>query len=321
VKQYSLVTVWISPCRAARKKTPLTSVFLFASWSTEQLNTTLCYYLSMNRNGIYRFFTVLLLVLVATALFFAQNNQVSPSEMVTDTEPYRATLAGEYVCLPHKDTSSPQTDECIFGLRTEGGEYYAIDFYLMSQMHKPLSIGDTLSAAGVVTAVERLSSDHWQKYDVKGIFSVTDSLVVAGESTGSYACPADAMICPDGSAVGRQGSKCEFVACPTIDATSTRVTTYLGGTVTGLNVSLSPQAIVSDSRCPAEVTCIWAGTVEVQTVLSTQVSHGELTLTLGEPETFGEYSVMLIEVTPAKTEAVIPDSSYRFTFEIELIQS
>jgi len=189
-------------------------------------HTTLCYYLDMKRNGIYRFITVSLLVLVAAALFFAQNNQVPPpAEVGTDTEPYRATLAGEYVCLPHKDTSGPQTDECAFGLRTEGGEYYAIDFYLMSQMHQPPSIGDRLSASGVVTSMERLSSDHWQKYEVKGIFSVTDALVVAGESTGSYECQADAMICPDGSTVGRQGPKCEFAACPSIDATSALVTT------------------------------------------------------------------------------------------------
>jgi len=86
-------------------------------------------------------------------------------------------------------------------------------------------------------------------------------------------------------------------------------------------VSLSPQEVASDSRCPTEVTCIWAGTVEVRTVLSNSVSHGELTLTLDEPQTFGDYSVTLVEVSPTKTEAAIPDSSYRFTFEIELIQS
>ena len=143
---------------------------------------------------------------------------------------------------------------------------------------------------------------------------------VVGESTESYECQADAMVCPDGSAVGRQGPKCEFAACPYVDATSTQVATYLGGTTTGLNVSVSPQAVVSDSRCPVDVTCIWAGTVEVRTVLSTAVSHGEHVLTLGEPQSFGEYIVTLIEVSPTKTEAAVPESSYRFTFEIELIQ-
>ncbi len=33
--------------------------------------------------------------------------------------------------------------------------------------------------------------------------------------TGPVACTADAKICPDGSAVGRIGPKCEFAPCPT----------------------------------------------------------------------------------------------------------
>src|SRR3989344_2372367 len=140
---------------------------------------------------------------------------------------------------------------------------------------------------------------------------------VVGESTESYECQADAMICPDGSAVGRQGTKCEFAACPEVTATSTLVTAYLGGTVTGLGVSVSPQVVVSDSRCPAEVTCIWAGTVEVQVMLETPDIYGEYVMTLGKPQKFCDYSVTLIDVSPTKTEEAIPESSYRFTFEIE----
>jgi hypothetical protein len=37
-------------------------------------------------------------------------------------------------------------------------------------------------------------------------------------STGSGACTMDAMICPDGSAVGRTGPNCEFAPCPTDSA-------------------------------------------------------------------------------------------------------
>ena len=134
------------------------------------------------------------------------------------------------------------------------------------------------------------------------------------------ACQMDAKICPDGSGVGRTGPTCEFAACPSPAATSSRTTTYLGGTVTTMNLSVSPKAIVSDSRCPQGVTCVWAGTVEVRTVLSTQVSQGgqieEYVLTLGKPQKFGNYRVTLVGVTPAKSQTAIPDSSYRFTFEI-----
>jgi hypothetical protein len=114
--------------------------------------------------------------------FFALNNyiykekQADPSEQ--SFEPYRATLSGEYGCLPHKDTRGPQTDECMGGIRTESGEYYAVDTNLMSQMHAPLEIGQYITGNGLVTPIERLSSDHWQKYEVEGIFSITDSLEV-----------------------------------------------------------------------------------------------------------------------------------------------
>src|SRR3989344_9360658 len=52
---------------------------------------------------------------------------------------------------------------------------------------------------------------------------------------GGIACTEEAMICPDGSAVGREGPNCEFAACPDI-------TGY--GTIQG-RVTLSP-------TCPVE---------------------------------------------------------------------
>lgn len=132
-----------------------------------------------------------------------------------------------------------------------------------------------------------------------------------------WVCTADAMQCPDGSYVGRTGPNCEFV-CPAASATSSTVTVALGGTATGLTVSVNPRVLVSDSRCPADVQCVWAGTVEVRAAVSTQVAHGEHVFKLGEPRVFGDFVVTLADVTPAVTKAGvdIPDSSYRFTFEI-----
>ena len=43
------------------------------------------------------------------------------------------------------------------------------------------------------------------------------------------ACTQEAMICPDGSAVGRTGPNCEFAACPTVSTSTATVT----GTVVG----------------------------------------------------------------------------------------
>jgi len=104
-------------------------------------------------------------------------------------EPYRATLTGEYLCLPHVDTSGPQTLECAFGLKTDDGTHYALDFNLMSQAMQDLRTGERITASGVVTPVERLSTDHWRKYPIVAIFSVTDSLMRVAENPEGEADP------------------------------------------------------------------------------------------------------------------------------------
>lgn len=101
---------------------------------------------------------------------------LSPSP--TAVTSYRGELSGESVCLPHTDQSGPQTLECAFGLKTENGEYYALDLSLLSQEQPMFQTGKKFTAHGLITPVEMLSSNHWQKYSIKGIFSVTDSVKI-----------------------------------------------------------------------------------------------------------------------------------------------
>lgn len=153
--------------------------------------------------------------------FFALNTYIYQEKQNASNdsvEPYRATLSGEYVCLPHADQSGPQTTECAFGIKTDSGEYFAVDLSLMSETNPGIEVGERFSANGTVTPIEMISAYQWQKYDVAGIFSVTDSVVVegnddAGEEDPVF-CTMDAKMCPDGSYVGRQGPNCEFAACP-----------------------------------------------------------------------------------------------------------
>jgi hypothetical protein len=39
----------------------------------------------------------------------------------------------------------------------------------------------------------------------------------SGDGKSGVACPTDALVCPDGTALGRQGPNCEFPACPASD--------------------------------------------------------------------------------------------------------
>lgn len=114
-------------------------------------------------------------VVVLLIVLFANQNR-SQNQEPADITRERMTLTGTYLCLPHRDTSGPQTLECALGLKTDDGTYYALDFNLLSQMPPEIATGERISASGIFTPVEMLSTDMWQKYPIKGIFSVTDSV-------------------------------------------------------------------------------------------------------------------------------------------------
>lgn len=112
--------------------------------------------------------------LVLTGWFFVINNYIYDQKQgdISNIIPYKGTLTGEYVCLPHKNTNGPQTLECAFGLKTNVDEYYALDFNLMPQKVPTFKTGERYSATGTITPVGLLSSE--QKYNIHGILSVTE---------------------------------------------------------------------------------------------------------------------------------------------------
>jgi hypothetical protein len=122
--------------------------------------------------------TIVAVILFLVVAFYAVNAYIYNEKQGdgNDVVSYRGTLTGTQVCLPHADTSGPQTMECAIGMKTDAGEYYALDLALLSQENPGLQDGDRFTATGLITPVEMLSSDHWQKYDIEGIFSVTDSV-------------------------------------------------------------------------------------------------------------------------------------------------
>jgi hypothetical protein len=132
-------------------------------------------------NKYVLFGALALIVLGAAALFLFPKAPPKSDASLTPVggqaeEPQRVSLTGTFVCLRHVDTEGPQTMECAFGIKLDDGTYYAVDFALMSQMAPNIPTGKRFSASGVLTPIERLSTDHWRKYPIKGIFSVTDSV-------------------------------------------------------------------------------------------------------------------------------------------------
>ena len=128
--------------------------------------------------GMKKVVYVFVILTVLIGAFFALNHFIYTEKQGDPgaIERYRGTLTGEVVCLPHRDTSGPTTLECALGIRTDAGEHYALDFSLMSQENPGVDSGDRFTANGMITPIELLSTDHWRKYDIEGILSVTDSV-------------------------------------------------------------------------------------------------------------------------------------------------
>ncbi len=118
---------------------------------------------------------VIFIVAIASALsffLFGKTNKDSNLNNI-DPTPQNVTLTGTYTCLPHLDTKGPQTMECAFGLQSKNGDYYAVNFGATAQAMDQFRAGETITAEGFVVIKEALSTDQWQKYNMKGIFTIT----------------------------------------------------------------------------------------------------------------------------------------------------
>ena len=144
------------------------------------------------------------------------------------------------------------------------------------------------------------------------------AVVPTASTTPTTACTEEAKVCPDGSSVGRTGPKCEFAACPAV------VPPAPEGTVAALNqkiliggVSITPLAVVTDSRCPTDVTCVWAGEVTLKTKLEKGGVSKEVVLKINVPTTFEDMLVTLVAVTPENnSKKPFAKEDYRFTFRV-----
>ena len=92
-------------------------------------------------------------------------------------------------------------------------------------------------------------------------------------------------------------------------------------TVAGEGLTVSFQAVPSDSRCPTGVQCVWAGNAVVQVVLSKdgKAFGAELNTSL-EPTSvdYLNYNVALVSLAPYPTAngGPISQSQYRATFVV-----
>ncbi len=124
---------------------------------------------------------VTMLVLVVGYLLVVQligGDQSQGMGEVIDSTPQQMTLVGTYMCLPHIDTAGPQTEECAFGLQADDGTFYAVNFGASANAMQQFQANARVRAEGFFVPKEALSTNQWHKYDMKGIFTITQLLDV-----------------------------------------------------------------------------------------------------------------------------------------------
>jgi hypothetical protein len=114
---------------------------------------------------------VVIIIIAIVGYIAVQSSQ--KTAMPLDPTPQNVTLSGTYTCLPHLDTTGPQTEECAFGLKTDEGDYYAVNFGASASAMDQFQSGAHITAEGFVVIKEALNSNQWEKYNMKGIFTVT----------------------------------------------------------------------------------------------------------------------------------------------------
>jgi hypothetical protein len=91
-------------------------------------------------------------------------------------------------------------------------------------------------------------------------------------------------------------------------------TLALGQTADFGPVNLTPISVDEDSRCPANVQCIWAGRVRVKVLVEPAGAEHAVFATLGQPLGVDGGTLLVEQVTPQRSStAPIPPSHYLFT--------
>ncbi|HSE56715.1 MAG TPA: hypothetical protein VLB02_01370 [Candidatus Paceibacterota bacterium] len=105
---------------------------------------------------------------------------------------------------------------------------------------------------------------------------------------------------------------------PATETTPALITAAIGQSVTVGAVSIMPTAVLEDSRCPANVQCIWAGRVRVQVAVTNGTVQQLIEITLGESLVVAGKTIALVAVRPEPLAGEKPASAaYEFDFKVQ----
>ena len=109
-----------------------------------------------------------------------------------------------------------------------------------------------------------------------------------------------------------------LAACATIPPASARPTAGIGQVAYTNGIRVRPLRVLEDSRCPANVQCVWAGRLVVRSDVTGGSWQRTLDLELGKPQQVADGMLTIVDARPAKQAgAEIDPRAYRFTFDFQ----
>jgi len=109
-----------------------------------------------------------------------------------------------------------------------------------------------------------------------------------------------------------------LAACATIPPAEAGPTAGLGQVAYTNGIRVRPISVLEDSRCPANVQCVWAGRLVVRSDVIGGSWHRTLDLELGKPQHVADGSLTLVSAAPQKVAGAVTDPrAYRFTFDFQ----
>lgn len=104
---------------------------------------------------------------------------------------------------------------------------------------------------------------------------------------------------------------------PVPSVTGTTNYIRIGQKVTLNDVSITPTKVSYDSRCPKDVKCIQAGSLDLSVLLEKGNLAQSLIITSGKPVVFGNRKITLTSILPTRLSTkTILEADYRFVFTV-----
>lgn len=91
----------------------------------------------------------------------------------------------------------------------------------------------------------------------------------------------------------------------------------LGQSVYVDGITVRPERVVEDSRCPANADCVWAGRVVLRATVRGGRWKRTFDLTPGKPVQVADGALTLVSVAPGKYIKRIKPRDYRFSFKFD----